>query len=798
MHRDDTTSDADIAPPDLRLVVPAVAAWGGALWGQAHASVAVSSAVVLLGSGIAAIVAVHVAGRAGRLRATRPLQLLVAVVCIGGAGTMLAAAIRVGSITDGPVVRLAHESANVDTELVVSGDPHRVRSRVVGNARAPVEYAVPADLVELSTDSQTVRQHVPVLVVGSSREWRSVLPGQRVHVAGELSPADPDSGDDLSAVLSARGPPTLVGRPPMLQRVAGRVRAALRSAVAGLAPAERGLLPGLVDGDTSQLPSDVADDFSTAGMTHLVAVSGSNVAFVLAAVLVAARWVGLRSYAVPAAGALGMCAFTVLARPEPSVVRAALMGLIVLAAAQRGTASRAGPSSLCAAVVLLLVVDPFLARSPGFALSVLATAGLVVLAPGWRARLARRWPPRAADAVATALAAQVATLPVLALITTRLGLLAVPANVLAEPAVPAATVLGAVVGLLGVVLPPVASLVAHVAAVPAWWLVTVAHVTALVPASAVTWPQGLGGAVLVLVAVVGARIAVPALSRRPGLTAAATVLALLVAWVGVPPMPWRSWPPAGWLLVACDVGQGDGLVVATGPGSALVVDAGPDPAAMDGCLRDLGVRQVPLVVLTHFHADHVEGLPGVLRRREVGAIETTVLADPPDEVRRVRTWAADAHVPVETVRLGERRTLGDVSWTVLWPARVIDEDSMPNNASVVLRLVTHGVVVLLTGDVEPPAQSEILAANPTALHADVVKVPHHGSGNQDADFLRATGARLSIISVGAGNPYGHPAPRTLRLLAGLGMQVDRTDLDGAVALVVAADGTVSLVARSPP
>jgi competence protein ComEC len=580
--------------------------------------------------------------------------------------------------------------------------------------------------------------------------------------------------------------------------VAGRVRVALRSAVAGLAPAERGLLPGLVDGDTSQLPTDVADDFSTAGMTHLVAVSGSNVAFVLAAVLVAARWVGLRSYAVPVAGALGTCAFTVLARPEPSVVRAALMGLIVLAAAQRGTASRAGLSSLCAAVVLLLVVDPFLARSAGFALSVLATAGLVVLAPGWRARLARRWHPRVADAVATALAAQVATLPVLALITTRLGLLAVPANVLAEPAVPVATVLGAVVGLLGVVAPPVASLVAHVAAVPAWWLVTVARVTALLPVSAVTWPQGVGGAVLVLVAVVGARLAVPALYRRPWLAATATVLALVVAWVGVPPMPWLSWPPAGWLLVACDVGQGDGLVVATAPGSALVVDSGPDPTAMDACLRDLGVRRVPLVVLTHFHADHVEGLPGVLRRREVGAIETTVLADPPDEVRRVQAWAADAHVPVETVRLGERRALGDVSWTVLWPARVIDEDSRPNNASIVLRLVTHGVVVLLTGDVEPPAQSEILAADPTALRADVVKVPHHGSGNQDPDFLRATGARLAIVSVGAGNPYGHPAPRTLQLLAGLGMHVDRTDLDGAVALVAAADGSFSLVARSPP
>ena len=238
-------------------------------------------------------------------------------------------------------------------------------------------------------------------------------------------------------------------------------------------------------------------------------------------------------------------------------------------------------------------------------------------------------------------------------------------------------------------------------------------------------------------------------------------------------------------------------MVSTGPGAAVVVDAGPDPVAVDRCLRDLRVTVVPLLLLTHFHADHVEGLPGVLRRRHVGEIEVTVLADPPDEVRRVHQWAADAHVPVHQVRIGEQRSIGDVSWTVLWPARVIEEESRPNNASVVMRLVTHGVVVLLTGDVEPPAQAAILAADVGQLRADVLKVPHHGSANQDPDFLRATGARLAIVSVGVGNPYGHPAPRTLDLLQSWGVQLDRTDLDGDVA-VVGSQGEVALVPRHPP
>jgi competence protein ComEC len=787
----------DLPGPDLRLVVPASAAWLGCLYGLAHsASAAVTALAVLVVGGAVFVLLGSVRARR-RLRSASAVRLVVLSACVGAAGTVLAAGLRIGALADGPVVRLAHQGATGEADLVVTADPRLVRSRVVGNTRAPTEYAVPADLVWLRTGADEVRQRLPVLVVGAGPAWSTLLPGQPVRVTARLEPADPSGGDDVAVVLSARGPPTLTGSPALLQRVAGQVRAGLRGSVASLSPPERGLVAGLVDGDTSQLPTQTADDFRAAGLTHLVAVSGSNVAFVLAAVLVAARWAGLRGYAVPTAGALGLCAFTVLARPEPSVVRAALMGLLVLASSQRGTQSRTGPATLCAAVVVLLAVDPFLARSAGFALSVLATGGLLVLAPGWRERLSHRWPRPVADAVATAFAAQVATVPVLVLLTPNLSLLSVPANVLAEPAVPAATVLGALVAVVGVALPPAGSALAHLAAVPAWWIVSVAHVTAQLPVSSVGWPQGLVGVVLVVLAMCGARLAAPALLRRPATCAAVTAGVLVVAWVGVPPLPWQGWPPPGWLMVACDVGQGDGLVVSTGPGTAIVVDAGPDPVPVDRCLRDLRVTTVQLVVLTHFHADHVEGLPGVLRRRHVGEIEVTVLGDPPDEVRRVRAWAADAHVPVRQVRLGEERSVAGVSWTVLWPARVIDEDSRPNNASIVLRVVTQGVVLLLTGDVEPPAQSAILATDGGRLRADVVKVPHHGSANQDPEFLRATGARLALVSVGAGNPYGHPAPRTLDLLRSWGVQVERTDLDGDVA-VVGSPGRVALVPRHPP
>ncbi len=213
----------------------------------------------------------------------------------------------------------------------------------------------------------------------------------------------------------------------------------------------------------------------------------------------------------------------------------------------------------------------------------------------------------------------------------------------------------------------------------------------------------------------------------------------------------------------------------------MVVDAGPDPEAVDRCLRRLGVNRVPYVLLTHFHADHVEGLPGVLRGRRVAEIGVSPLSDPPGQAARVRRWAGDAGVPTTAAAPGEVRAVGSLRWRVLWPRRILTEGSAANNASVVLWVETAGVRVLLTGDIEPAAQAALLRAEP-GLRADVLKVPHHGSAYQDPDLARAVHARVALTSVGAGNDYGHPAPRTLDLLRDAGMRSARTDLDGDVAV----------------
>ncbi|WP_233712219.1 ComEC/Rec2 family competence protein [Kribbella turkmenica] len=249
----------------------------------------------------------------------------------------------------------------------------------------------------------------------------------------------------------------------------------------------------------------------------------------------------------------------------------------------------------------------------------------------------------------------------------------------------------------------------------------------------------------------------------------------------------------------CDVGQGDGLVLRAGDTAAVVVDTGPDPAAMDRCLRDLGVEYIPVLVLSHFHADHVGGLAGVLENRKVGEIEVTPYFSPPAEYDRVADLAAHHGIALRTVTYRERREVGSLRWTNLWPARVpalppdgrsgapsTGEGSPENNASITLMAEASGLRILLTGDLEPESQRAILATG-VDLRADVLKVPHHGSAQQDPAFIAATGARLAVISAGRDNDYGHPAPRTLELLSHQSTRTVTTSTTGALSITNSGD-----------
>jgi competence protein ComEC len=765
-HRPDVAPTRAGVPVDLRLAGAAITGWAAVLWGlgRAAGTVGLVAAIMLL----AAVLALGLGHR--------PWSRVVAFLLATAALLLAPLAVRLDQARDGPLAALARQRTPVTAELRVDSDPKPIAAH--GTSGSP-RSAVDGSLIAVWLAGQRVPLSGAVLVLGPSEGWRGVLPGQRVQLAGRLEP--PLTGDLLTAVLSAQGNPELLGRPPPWQRAAGAVRAGLQRASAGLPTLVRGLLPGLVDGDTSQLDPVLANSFRVAGLTHLVAVSGTNCAILVGTVALLLRRLRASPRTIALLGGLVLVGFVIVARPSASVLRAAVMAAIALAALAGGR-QRAGLPLLAGSTLLLLLWRPNLAVDLGFALSVAATAALLVIAPGWAEALGRRWIPAGlAEPVAVAAAAHLVTAPLIVAISGRLSLVAIPANVLAEPVVAAATVLGVLAAVTSVLWLPAAVLFAQLAGWPCRWLVWVAEHFSGLPGAALPWPSGLaGGGLLGLLTVVGWW-----LCRWPGprrLIAGAVVVALLVQ------IPVRSvvlgWPPPGWLIVACDVGQGDALVLNAGAGAAVVIDAGPDPVPVDRCLRELRVDRLPLVVLSHFHLDHVGGLPGVLHQRAVGQVLGSPLADPVSGVRLVNNALASRGLRVQPVVVGSTLTSGAVRLEVLGPVRNYhDTHSDPNNSSVVLRATVAGVRILLPGDAEVEAQDDLLAAG-TDLRADILKVPHHGSAFSDASFLGAVHARVALISVGRHNDYGHPSPLLLAELARLGLPVGRTDLDGDIAVTV--------------
>ncbi len=755
-----------VVVPDARLPMLGAAAWVAALAGLAWQPTWLAAAGA---GGVAGAVAywwwTRRGAGAGRGGAGGCAALVLVALAVG-----LAAQVRVHRVSHNPLAALASARAAVEVDLVVTSDPRTVEGRFAD------QQVLRGRVERVASRASAYDVAVPVLVMAPA-DWTGVVLGERVVFVARLGPSD---DRDLSAVLRPLGPAERVEAPAWWWRGAEGVRTSLRASVVDVPADRRPLVPALVVGDDQGLDRALADDFRTTGLTHLLAVSGTNLTLLLGFVLVVARGVGVRGRGLHAVGAAGVVGFVLLARPEPSVLRAAVMGSVALLGLGAGGPRRGG-RSLGVAVVVLLLVDPWLAPTAGFALSVLATAGIVFVGPVWRDAL-QGWLPRwLAEAIAVPAAAQLACTPVVAALSGQVSLVAVVANLLAAPAVGPATVLGLGAGLAGLLWPGLARLVGRLAGWCVAWIVAIARHGAALPLPAVEWGAGAGGLVLLTGCCLVVVVVAPTWLRRPWL---ATLSGVALALVTLVRLPTPGWPPPGWVVAMCDVGQGDALVLRAGPHEGVVVDAGPDPALVDGCLRRLGVDRVPLVVLTHFHADHVGGLAGVVRGRAVGALQVTPLADPPDAVLDVAAVARRIGAPETVTTFARTQRVGDVTLQVLWPPPTQSslgpgDGSTANNASVVLLAQVRGVRLLLTGDIEPPGQ-EALARLVPGLRADVLKVPHHGSRFQDLPWLGSLDARVALVSVGADNDYGHPAEATVAALQSAGAEVLRTDQDGDV------------------
>ncbi len=758
--------------PRFRLIPAALTVWAIALCGL----LGNWQIAVLTGAGacLAGALAVH------RDWCERTCAMALVVVAPIAAITI---GVRVHQSAAHPARSAAVQAESVVLRAELSTRPRGVRTDGFAARPSSIDaVVVQADIHWLQVAGRTYEQKGTLVLLAPATGWRDLLPGQEVTARGVLAP--PREGELTVAVLRVRGPPQNVGGAPVWQRAAEVLRSGLRKASTTLDPEPAGLLPALVVGDTAELSPRVVEEFRTAGLAHVLAVSGANLAILCGAVLLLLRAFRVGPRGCAAGAALALVGFVILAGPEPSVLRAAVMGAVTLLALVLGRERSALPA-LAASVIVLVLYDPALGADPGFGLSVVATAALVLLAPRWAASLRDRgMPVGLAEALAVPVAASLATAPLVVGISGRISLVAVLANMLVAPVVAPATVLGVLAAIAAPLHEGAARLLVELAGPEASWLITVGRRASEVPGASVRWPGGWFGGLLLAVVLLFAYALLRARRTRALLAAAlvGVVLVLIPTSVVTP-----GWPPTGWSAVACDVGQGDALVLATAePGRAVLVDVGPDPGPVAACLRRLGIRRIPLLVLSHLHADHIGGLTAVLADRSVGAVAIGPSHEPTWAWEEVRRQTRAAEVELVELTAGQRLEWPGLTLEVLGPrekpASTGETNTAINDSSLVLRAHTAAGRVLLTGDIELAGQTDLLGGH-VDVAAEVLKVPHHGSRFSAPEFLAQVRPRIALVSVGAGNRYGHPNGAVLDALTRQGALVLRTDRDGDTAVL---------------
>lgn len=497
----------EAAPLDLRLVPAASTGWAvtaaGIQWGTA-------AAVLVLIGGISATAAAAVwgSGEVVVTAAIRSAAAALAAVAVVGAAFTVAVTMRADQVRHHPIAAL------YGSTVLVTATPGDT-PRPLGGGRLMFRAVLHA------VDGRPMSGRV--VVFASARGFSDVSAGRPAAFRAGIG--RPGRRDLTVAVLSASGD-AAVGTAAPVHRMAQQLRTGFADAARGVLPVDQAaMLPALVLGDTAALSPDTTADFRAAGLTHLTAVSGANVTIVCGAVLLSAAVFGPR--AAVALAALALLAFIVVVQPSASVLRAAMMGAITLLAMVTHRRRQAIPA-LAASVLVLLIAAPELAVDAGFALSVAATAGLVVIAPMWSRRLTGRgWPKPLADAVGVAMAAQLVTAPLVAGISGRVSLVSVLANVAAAPVIPPITVVGTAASALCSLWPAGAGLLIRFTGPPLWWLLRVAERAAAVPGASVPVPSGWAG--VGLVAVGGIALVVLWRWRWSRIAAGAAALCL-VAW----------------------------------------------------------------------------------------------------------------------------------------------------------------------------------------------------------------------------------------------------------------------------
>lgn len=773
--------DLRLAPGAVAAIVTSALASGSGTWGLALAVWAAATVGAL----------VWLAGTVPRRRGQpgrriRSIALALTLACavptaVSAAG-MLHSRLEVpqglaAAIAQGDAMRL---SGTVVTEATaMAEDPFTHQPRVA------FDLAVDAYCAEPCTRAARAGASVRIVTTGEPPRL-----GDRVTASGTLSLSRAPSDD---AVMWDATTVTTGVNPVWAPVTAIRARAA--ELTRPLPLEVRGLVLGMVTGDTRDIPASLQSDMKRTGLTHLTAVSGSHFAIVTIVVGIALRRTvrSRRLRAVGLAAAMVTLAAVVLA--EPSVLRALTMALAVALGWLWGRPARA-LSALSAGSIVLLIAKPDLGAQLGFQLSVTAVVAIVLWSPRIAAVLGRWLIPWLAKGLAVPLAAWLACAPLLVGIDDAVGTYTAPANLVAAISAGPVTVLGLLALPVSWLWPWGASVLMDLAGASAWPVVWAARGFSRAPGAWIAWPDGPGGVALALGIAGAALLATAPSGLRDGLRLGAALLA--VALAGASPLWAEHKGPvtSQWSFVLCDVGQGSMMMARVGAASAVVVDTGPPGGMGAACLERYGVDTIALLVITHPHADHDGAIEELAETARIDAlwVSQSSLPMPQDPASLMNSRAASralaAGIPVQVPAAGAAWAAGEARVTVLLSPRAGEgsADAELNDTSLALLLTSGGESALVNGDAETQAQDDLRGVLAGGIVVDLVVVPHHGSRTQSAGLAQLITARVAAVSVGASNPYGHPAPATLDLYATRARIVLTTATCGDIAL--GTDGAV--------
>lgn len=778
---------------DLQLLPAATIVWALAVLGiTAGAAAAIAGAAVVISLALTAVMVL------GGTRTAQGLLAHLGIVVLAGA--LLVPALQRHTAASELLEDAAADALMVEMVVIASAEPDTpssgppwARSGVQAMARTARGNA------RLGEDEVLLPASLPLLLRAEGHAAAGLSQarsGDRVQVRGAVR----SSGELLVLRVSQATALPRGGPAGAADDLRHSLRAQARDATGHLPDDEAALVRGMTSGDTSGMSEETKEIMRRAGISHLVAVSGTHIALVLGTVIAPLLLIGVRRRPRIALAAAAVAGYVWLVGGQPSVQRSVTMLVPLLAA--RFVGVRASPvAALALTVALWSVIDPVTASSVGFMLSALATAAILIAAPPLAAAITELSKERISRVPAMVIAvpavAQLACTPILILLTPEISIWAVLVNMAVGPFVGPTTVMGLLAMIAGTAVPALSLALNTIAARGAHLVLLISRTADAFPGSRIAVPEGTTGVLLAIAVLLAAAITLAA--RRVRLVRWAAAVALVVAFApGIGRLvPLGSGPQ--WMVALCAVGQGDAVLLRGTSAAAptVLIDTGPDPAALTECLNRLQVTDIDLLVLSHPHLDHVGGNAALTGSRTPAEQWICPIAE-------ARTATVGA-VAAEVVTTGQAWRGPGLDLDVLWPPSAEDAEraaarepgadgDAANDCSVVLAATwPDGTRMVSLGDLEPVGQQELLDLDPGT--ADIVKVAHHGSRFQHEPLYRQLDPSVALVPAGQDNSFGHPTDELLELLEGTGASAVRTDVHGTV--ILPADDPAALRSIGP-